>query len=235
MLFVVYFDNYNVRLAIVKKISKVSKKEFDFPAYYDKLTIIVDFLKWQEFGMIESENRTNVGMVIRQERQKLGISLGEAAIRTGVSKTMLGQVERGESSPTLSTIWKIASGLKISLSTLLTHSESSVYHVTSLDDLKYVEDNRGGIRVYTVFPFDPVTAIDHLYVIQSPNSYYASTTHQNAREERILVTQGQLTMHIGENTYILSVGDSITFAGNEKHAYENSGTEILVFQSMVFY
>lgn len=185
--------------------------------------------------MGENESLTNIGAIIRQERKKLGISLGEAAARTGVSKTMLGQVERGESSPTLSTIWKIASGLKISLSTLLTPSDGSDYHVTSLSDLKYVEENHGGIRVYTVFPFDPLTAIDHLYVIQNPGNYYASTTHPNAREERVLVTQGVLTMHINGTAYQLGVGDSITFAGNETHAYENSGDETAIFHSMVFY
>lgn len=185
--------------------------------------------------MSENESLINVGSIIRQERKKLGISLGEAAARTGVSKTMLGQVERGESSPTLSTIWKIASGLKISLSTLLTPPDGPEYRVTRLSESKYVEENHGGIRVYTVFPFNPITAVDHLYVIQQPKNYYASTTHPNAREECVLVTQGELTMHINGTAYKLGVGDSITFAGNEKHAYENSGDETAVFQSMVFY
>lgn len=181
------------------------------------------------------DNRANIGAVVRSERRKLGISLDEASRRTGVSKTMLGQIERGESSPTLSTMWKISSGLRISLSTFLTPAGEADYHVTSLDSLESVEEHHGAIRVYTVFPFNPVAAFDYLYIIQQVGCYYTSTMHPNAKEEYLVVTQGVLTMHIGEKTYTLGVGDSISFAGDEKHAYENTGTETAVYQCIVRY
>ena len=52
-----------------------------------------------------------------RERKKL--SLEKVSELTGVSKTMIGQIERGESSPTLTTIWKIANGLKTSFTSLM--------------------------------------------------------------------------------------------------------------------
>ncbi|NJA70070.1 helix-turn-helix transcriptional regulator, partial [Clostridioides difficile] len=55
----------------------------------------------------------NVGENLRLLRQEMGISLDKASKMTGVSKAMLGQIERGESSPTVSTLWKISSGFKI--------------------------------------------------------------------------------------------------------------------------
>ena len=54
-----------------------------------------------------------VGQNLRRLRNGLGLSLDEASKLTGVSKAMLGQIERGESSPTISTLWKISSGLKV--------------------------------------------------------------------------------------------------------------------------
>ena len=45
-------------------------------------------------------------------RSELGWSLDVAARETGVSKAMLGQIERGESSPTVATLWKIATGFR---------------------------------------------------------------------------------------------------------------------------
>ena len=52
-------------------------------------------------------------------RKEKGLSLEKTAELTGVSKAMLGQIERNESNPTVSTLWKIAKGLKISFSSLL--------------------------------------------------------------------------------------------------------------------
>ena len=49
---------------------------------------------------------------LKMLRQEKGWSLDKAARETGVSKAMLGQIERGESSPTIATMWKIAKGLQ---------------------------------------------------------------------------------------------------------------------------
>ena len=51
---------------------------------------------------------------LRQIRKEKKLSLDSMAEQTGVSKSMLGQIERGESSPTVATLWKIATGLHIS-------------------------------------------------------------------------------------------------------------------------
>ncbi|WP_416414741.1 helix-turn-helix domain-containing protein [Pantoea sp. App145] len=56
---------------------------------------------------------------LRQLRKSYGWSLSEAERMTGVSKSMLGQIERGESSPTLATIEKISVGFKLTLKDFL--------------------------------------------------------------------------------------------------------------------
>lgn len=60
----------------------------------------------------------------RKERE---ISLDKAALLTGVSKAMLGQIERRESAPTIATLWKIASGLNLSFSSFFTDRPGSDY------------------------------------------------------------------------------------------------------------
>src|SRR5690554_5668235 len=52
-------------------------------------------------------------------RESKKLSLEKVAELTGVSKTMIGQIERGESAPTITTIWKIANGLKVSFTSLI--------------------------------------------------------------------------------------------------------------------
>ena len=61
----------------------------------------------------------HIAKVLRSRRAERGWSLDRAAQETGVSKAMLGQIERGESSPTVATLWKIATGFSASLSSFL--------------------------------------------------------------------------------------------------------------------
>ena len=56
---------------------------------------------------------------LKRIRTAKKMSLDNVANLTGVSKSMLGQIERGDSSPTITTIWKITNGLKISFSSLM--------------------------------------------------------------------------------------------------------------------
>ncbi|WP_370205990.1 helix-turn-helix domain-containing protein, partial [Pararhodobacter marinus] len=53
-----------------------------------------------------------VGANLRRARGAAGLSLAQVSALTGVSKAMLGQIERGESSPTLATLWKLCKGLQ---------------------------------------------------------------------------------------------------------------------------
>lgn len=54
-------------------------------------------------------------------------------------------------------------------------------------------------------------------------------------EEYVVVTEGELTLEIAGNVYVLGPGDSITFAGNEDHAYKNCSKKLTVFQSLIRY
>ena len=58
------------------------------------------------------EPTTAIGERLREIRVNANLSLDETAKLTGVSKPMLGQIERGQSVPTITTLWKIATGLK---------------------------------------------------------------------------------------------------------------------------
>jgi transcriptional regulator with XRE-family HTH domain len=183
--------------------------------------------------MMDNAKKLSIGTTVRAERARRGISLDEAAARTGVSKAMLGQIERGESSPTLSTMWKISAGLRIPISAFL--APVGEYRVNSLNALGYSEDADKGIRVYTVFPFDPIARVDYIYIVQQPGNRYESTSHANAKEEYVFVTQGKLTLHVGDAVYELGAGDSFSFAGDERHVYENKGTEEAIYHALVRY
>ena len=78
-----------------------------------------------------------VGLALKQLRQQRGWSLDQAAQACGVSKAMLGQIERGESSPTVVTLWKIAGGFHVPFSYFMAVPSSSVWTTCSSQILSY--------------------------------------------------------------------------------------------------
>ncbi len=88
---------------------------------------------------------------IRKDRK---LSLDQTAKLTGVSKAMLGQIERGETNPTVTTLWKIANGLHLSFSSLFKEDAATVT-IISKNNLDAIAEGGGGYRVYPVIPFSP--------------------------------------------------------------------------------
>ena len=82
-----------------------------------------------------------VGQNLRRLRNGLGLSLDEASKLTGVSKAMLGQIERGESSPTISTLWKISSGLKVNFTSLLDDNQNELVLVKK-EEVEIIEEEK---------------------------------------------------------------------------------------------
>ena len=71
----------------------------------------------------------NVAYNLKRIRNAQKMSLDVVAEQTGISKSMLGQIERGESNPTIATLGKIVSGLRIPFSALLSSTKSEVITV----------------------------------------------------------------------------------------------------------
>lgn len=176
----------------------------------------------------------NVGAALRRLRQERGLSLDDAAQITGVSKAMLGQVERGESSPTVSTLWKISSGLRVSLSALIT-PPSVTYTLISLDEIKPVSEANGQILLYDIFPFDPATGFEVFTLIVKPGCVYTSPSHPNVVEEFVIVTDGVLTLTVEGQVVVVQKGMAIKFNGSAQHTYANSADKDAIFQNIIRY
>ncbi|MDY3118073.1 MAG: XRE family transcriptional regulator [Peptoniphilus sp.] len=175
-----------------------------------------------------------LGQALRQERNRLGYTLDEASHKTGVSKTMLSQIERGESSPTVSTIWKISTGLRIPLATLLSNNNKSDYKVIKLDEVMPITEDHN-ILIQNIFSFDPLSPLDGLFITLHPNAKYQSTGHNNALREYIFIIDGELTMNVGAETFSMHRFDTLSFQGDEEHSYENVSTESVSFLSLIKY
>lgn len=90
----------------------------------------------------------NISLNLKKIRLAKKMSLDDMAEQTGVSKSMLGQIERGESNPTVDTVGKIVSGLRITFDDLIDEPHEPVYQVGH-DEIIPTKDVNGQYKVYT--------------------------------------------------------------------------------------
>lgn len=176
-----------------------------------------------------------IGKVLKKIRFERELTLDNVAALTGVSKTMLGQIERGVSIPTISVLWKIAKGLQISLSTLFNEPAQQYQPVHILKDLQPVYDENNKMILYNIFPFNPFSGFEYFYIILKPGAAHHSDSHRNAVEEYVIVTQGCLTLQVESQTFTLSAPAKINFRANVPHCYENHTKEDVIFQNIMKY
>lgn len=171
---------------------------------------------------------------LRRLRGEKRLSLDDVARFTGVSKSMLGQIERRASNPTIQTVWRIANGLRISLSGLLRLPENETEIVRTAEISPVVGDS-GRFRVYSLFPFHEETRFEILSVEMDEGAFSASEAHTPGTLEYLLATEGRTAVRLGEEERILAAGDSLRYRADRPHAYRNAGPGRAGFRMVMFY
>lgn len=177
---------------------------------------------------------SNISSVLKRVRFERGLTLEETSNLTGVSKAMLGQIERGESNPTISILWKISTGLRISFSELLGNEDNN-YEGIAIDKLEPVYESEGKMILYDVFPFNPIAGFEYFYIKLLPGAKHISPPHFNSTEEYIVVTKGTLILSVEEQIFELKAPSALKFKANTEHIYSNPNDEEAIIQSIVKY
>jgi transcriptional regulator with XRE-family HTH domain len=176
-----------------------------------------------------------IGRELKRIRFERDLTLEAVSELTGVSKTMLGQIERGASSPTISVLWKISKGLRVSLSSLLDNHDMQEYEAVDIEkSIEPVYGERKKMILYDIFPFNPVTGFEYFYIKLLPGVHHVIEPHM-AVKEYIVVTAGELTLILGEQELTLKAPAKICFVPNIRHCYSNNTKDIIVFQNIIKY
>lgn len=181
-----------------------------------------------------SDPLVNISNTLKKTRFERDLTLEETSNLTGVSKAMLGQIERGESTPTISTLWKISTGLKVSFSELLS-SESEERNLINIDEVEPVYEAENKMVLYDVFPFNPLTGFEYFYIKLLPGAHHVSTPHQSSTVEYVIVTEGTLEVVVDSKKYVLNAPSALSFKADNPHTYSNPYDKEVIFQNIVKY
>jgi transcriptional regulator with XRE-family HTH domain len=173
------------------------------------------------------EHDLNVGPRVRALREAMDLSLRDLAARSGVSAQMLSQVERGETSPTLSVASRIATGLELSLSQLLRLDEGGTVTVVRAGDRRTGGATERGHAYEIVTPPLPGQRAELSLHTLAPGAATGGPSdppmHEPGSRETAVVTEGELLLVCDGAEHELGTGDAVTFDADLPHHFENPG------------
>lgn len=166
-----------------------------------------------------------VGIRVKALREAMDLSLRDLAERSGVSAPMLSQVERGETSPTLTTAERIASGLDLSLSQLLRLDEQG--HVVVIRAGERRVRSRRGHHTEELTPPLPGQRADVSAHTLEPGASTGTDgdppVHEPGARETAVVLAGAVALIVDGDRHDLGEGDSVTFDADLAHRFSNQG------------
>ena len=159
---------------------------------------------------------------LRAIRDARSLSLDQLSELTGVSKSMLRQIETGKSSPTIATIWKIANGLRVSFTTLLRKPVVEAEVRSFIGETPLTAQGKH-YRLYPLIPFEPQQSFETYYVEIDPGTVFNGEPHEGNTYEYVFVTAGRLEITVGDKSFVVNTGEFLQFQANCTHQYRCIG------------
>jgi len=192
-----------------------------------------------------------VRIALADRRRALGLSMSDVARQIGVSPSMISQIERGQTLPSVGTLFALATALDTPVDSFLAvpsadpepergpkngegatedeppaggvgGSRAPLYVVRR--DQRAGVDIRGGVRWERLTP-ESLPDVDFLELIYEPYAQSDQSLYRHPGVEMVLVLEGQFVITVGFERYTLSPGDSIIFPSSLPHRYVNPTAE----------
>jgi transcriptional regulator with XRE-family HTH domain len=176
-----------------------------------------------------------VGGNLRRLRGQRSLSLERLSQVSGVSRAMLGQIELGQSAPTINVLWKISSALGVPFSALITARGTPGPHVLRSENAKLLTSHDGSFSSRALFPFDEPRRVEFYEVRLAARRVERAEAHPPGTTENLVVAAGSVTVEFGDEREALGPGDAIIFPADVPHAYANAGAETAVMYLVMTY
>ncbi len=156
---------------------------------------------------------------LKEARRAQGLSLEAVANLSGVSRSMVSQIERGESSPTIATLWNLTRALQVDFAGLLEAKDAQDrIDVLRADDVPKIENIGQGCRIRILSP--PEEAGGHeVYDIRfDKGGALVSQPHTRGAMEQLTVLDGDIMLTSGNAQNQLRAGDTARYAADVDHS-----------------
>jgi transcriptional regulator with XRE-family HTH domain len=173
---------------------------------------------------------------VRDLRKRKGWTLEQLAAASGVSRSMLSEVENGRANPTVAVAHRIARAFGMSLGELVdAPSATPKIDVIRADDRQYHYRSDKDCRIRTLSPLRLEKSVEYYELILRPGGALRSTAHFAGARELLTVQRGAVRVTSADDSQDLGEGDSAFYPADVPHAIENAAAAEAVCYLVVTY
>jgi transcriptional regulator with XRE-family HTH domain len=181
------------------------------------------------------KDKLMVGQRIREIRTQRGLSLRALAELSNLSTNAISLIERGDNSPTVSSLHSLATALAVPITAFFEQQPDG--QVIHLKKQGRPTSETAGVKMESLGSGLPSQQIEPFLMTIAPRGSSTSGQITHSGEELVYVLSGALVCTINEQEYALEEGDSLLFLASQPHVYQNKTRKkaqiLIVFQPMV--
>ncbi len=166
---------------------------------------------------------------VTELRKKHKLTLEQLAATSGVSRSMLSQIERGKANPTLAVTFRIAQAFGITIGELVDQPWSApTIEVVHGDDPNMLFRNDEECQIRTLSPLHMERNIEFYELTLAAGAALVSAAHYEGTRELLTISRGQARVDSGDSSHDIGAGDSAHYRADLPHTIANTGTTPLV-------
>ncbi|WP_349370780.1 XRE family transcriptional regulator [Salinarimonas sp.] len=167
-----------------------------------------------------------LGKTIQRLRKAYNLSLSELAEQSGVAKSIISQIERNETNPTLATIWRLSQALDVSIERVLaTVDDEPFIQKSSRADTPILVSDDGKMRLAIIGWIKTVEWLQWYDVLSEPGGVLDSEAHQRGSVEHLSVLEGEFAVEVAGVIQHARKGETLRYRCDRPHTVRCVGEE----------
>jgi len=163
-----------------------------------------------------------LGATVQRLRKAYNLSLSELSEQSGVAKSIISQIERNETNPTLATIWRLSQALDVSIERVLSVADDDPFiEKTSRGDTPILVSDDGKVRLGIIGWIKTVEWLQWYDVHADPGGVLESDPHQRGSIECLSVLDGELEVEVGGEIQKAKAGETLRYRCDRPHTVRN--------------
>lgn len=166
-----------------------------------------------------------LGQTILRLRTADKLSLGELSEMSGVAKSMISQIEKNETNPSLATLSRLSLALKTSVEAMVSADEDQEVLIEKLfvQDIPLLKSEDGLCELRIIGSIDTVQWVQWYDFQAQPGGVLKSSPHPAGSVENLSILSGEVTVEIGGKRWVAKAGETIRYRGDFEHSLTNTG------------
>lgn len=172
----------------------------------------------------EFDPTPSLGKTIQRLRKAYNMSLGDLSEQSGVAKSIISQIERNETNPTLSTVYRLSRALDTTIDEVLRTDGAAVFlEHQSKSGVPILESQDGLCRLAIAGPLNLVEQVQWYDFRARPKGVLESDPHPPGTVEHLFMLAGEIEVTSGDETRRIKSGETLRFRGDLSHKIVNVG------------